>query len=67
MGEDGPNMMNCTIEKVYKCYLGRSPTYRAMCAYFFLKNYSGDQFFEKYSTNSDSVVAFMRKIKENKF
>ena len=55
--------MNETISYIYKCYLGRHLLYRTAMIHEFVKAY-GAEFFLKYSTETDTILDFIRKCED---
>ncbi len=55
--------MDPIVKKVYLCYLGDSLGYRTAMVLSMLEE-GNKKFFETYSTNTDSILDFIRRGKE---
>lgn len=52
------------VDYVYRCYLGKNKGIRMHWIFKFAKKRMGKVYFNKYSTEKDSVLEFIRKVDE---
>lgn len=52
------------VEWVYRCYLGKHIGLRTASIVEFVKEHGGRDFFVEYSTDTDSILDFIRKVDE---
>ena len=56
--------MSKSLYYIYRCYLGKHLLYRTATIIEFIKEQEGIEFFNKYSTELDSVLDFVEKCAE---
>ena len=54
--------MDKIIELVYKSYLGKTKGHRLSAIVELVKKHKGKEFFDKYSTSSDSIMDFLIRV-----
>ena len=53
-----------TVDWIYRCYLGKHVGLRTASIIEFVSVHEGRGFFTKYSTDTDSILDFIRKVDE---
>ena len=53
--------MDITVTRLYRCYLGATLASRTHCILVGIEKDKIKGFFEKYSTNEDSILNFIRR------
>jgi len=55
-------MMPEWLQILYTCYLGKTKGRRLGAIVNFVKEHEGMKFFEEYSTSTDSILDFLKKV-----
>lgn len=59
----GTERVDPIIKLVYKCYLGKTKGQRLEAIVRLIRRHNGKKdFFDKYSTSTDSIMEFLKKV-----
>lgn len=56
--------MDEVVKLVYRSYLGKNLNRRLVAIWTFVEQHNGREFFEKYSTQKDSILDYLKKADE---